>query len=89
MKTPLTLSVPIPVNHSISSVDKSTQPCFQQRASRAFSRYTYPQSRTSSRHISFTRLNLFFINVIMYGFEFGAWSDDVLVDLLNGLQLND
>jgi len=89
MKTPLNLSVPIPVNHSISPVDKSTQPCFQQRASQAFSRYTYPQYRTSPRHINFTSLNLFFINLIMYGFEFDACSGDVLVDLLNRRQLND
>lgn len=84
MKTLLTLSVPIPVNHSISPVDKSTQPCFQQRASQTFSRYTYPQSRISPRHINFTSLNLFFINVNMYGFEFDAYLGDVvLVDLLN------
>jgi len=84
MKTLLTRSVPFPVNHSISSVDTSTQPRFQQRASQTFSRYTYPQSRISSRHISVTSLNLFFTNVNIYGFEFDASLGDVtLGDLLN------
>jgi len=84
MKTLLTLSVPIRVNHSISPVDTSTQPCFQQRASQAFSRYTYPQLRISPRHIKSTSLNLFFVNVNVCGFEFDAYFGDVvLVDLLN------